>query len=180
MKNLLIAICFLPFILSGQPGIPQGAVKMYVTKVYDGDGCRARDSSGQIHVLRFAGIDAPEFANLYTTAEQPYARAARDSVRKLILNNTIYVDLHPFRTLRTSYGREVVDVYALDGRLLNEMIVSNGWAWARPTSGRIDMTIGDRLQKAYLAAQKSKIGLWGEKGYKVLPRTWRFRYRRTM
>jgi endonuclease YncB( thermonuclease family) len=174
MKNLLFLFLLFSTAIFAQPT----PTKMYVTKVYDGDGCRAMDSTGKIHVLRFAGDDAPEFQNLYTTKTQPYAYAARDSVRALILHDTIFVDLHPFTKLRTSYGREVVDVYLRDGTLLNELIVARGWAWARPTAGRIDTTISDRMSDAYLTAQKEKVGLWGQKGYKILPGTWRFRYRR--
>lgn len=150
----------------------------YVTKVYDGDGCRAILPDGEVHVLRLANVDAPEFANLYTTKEQPYARQSRDSLRALILKDTVYVDLKPFTKKRTSYGREVVDIYLKDGRLVNEVVVKNGWAWSKLATGRIDAEITDRINAAYIDAKKADVGLWGIGGYKILPGTWRFRYRR--
>lgn len=178
MKNIFFALLLLCS-AGAFAQMPATVVKMYVTKVYDGDGCRAKDAAGKIHVLRFAGIDAPEFANLYTTQTQTYAKQSRDSMRALILHDTVFVDLHPFVKKRTSYGREVVDVYLPDGRLVNLISVERGWSWCRLAVSRNDSGIGDRMQNAYLAAKKAKVGLWGYPGRKILPGTWRFRYRRT-
>lgn len=111
-------------------------IAVVVTKVYDGDGCRARFPDGSIQKLRFANLDAPDFKSAYVGIDstQPYAYASRDSLRKLILGKTVYIDTKPFGKEKYSYERLLVDVYLQPADTLqpiiylNELIASNGWA----------------------------------------------------
>lgn len=151
-------------------------VKAYVTKVYDGDGCRAVLPDGKVHKLRFANIDAPELKNSYVdiTETQPYGFASRDSLRKLILGDTILVDLQPFTKLKTSYDRDVVDVYTLDTVLINQIIVAKGWAWyTKGYNPRQNKDIDTNMNEAHQLAKTAKLGLFGIKGKKVTPSVWR-------
>lgn len=180
MKNLMLLLYLLAACGLHAQTLPDvNVVKALVTRVYDGDGCRAKFPDGSIRKLRFAGLDAPEIANLYTTANQPFCRSSRDILRKWILGKEIYVDTMPFKYHRTSYDRLVVDIYALDSTLINLNIVEAGAAWNRPILGRVNPTIGDLMRQAQENAQTAKVGLWGLPGRKYTPGWWREKYRRT-
>lgn len=157
-------------------------IEVTVTKVYDGDGCRARFPDGSIKKLRFANLDAPDLKNTYVGIDstQPYAYASRDSLRKLILGKTIYIDPKPYGKERYSYERLLVDVYLQPADTLqpviylNELIASKGWAWAIPSKRgheRTDYSCYERIAEGHDYAKSNKLGLWKRKA--VSPAYWR-------
>jgi len=154
----------------------------FVYSVYDGDGCRIKLADGSIRKVRFAGCDAPEFANGYTSETQPYAKQSRDSLRKLILNRNVYIDTLPMGKAKYSYGRLIVNVYTTDTVpvWVNHASVQKGWSWnvTQTNVSWVSSGFPVLMQEAAEQAKESKFGLWGLKGYKTSPATWRKKYKR--
>ena len=164
------------------PATTPTLIEVTVTKVYDGDGCRARFPDGSIQKLRFANVDAPEFKNAYVGIDstQPHAYASRDSLRNLILGKKIYIDPKPFGKERYSYERLLVDVYLQPADTLqpiiylNELVVSKGWAWSIPSrkgQERTDYSNYERIAEGQDYAKSYKLGVWKRKA--VSPAYWR-------
>lgn len=139
-----------------------------VRAVHDGDSFRVKYEDGKSKWIRLFGTDSPEVISNYITRDQPFGRAAGDSVRALIKGKLVAVD-----SVRTDlYGRTVAKVTLNDGTDLSSYVVANGWAWwwnnARIASDNLDY-----LKKLQTDAQNAKLGLWGLPGRKIRPSTWR-------
>jgi micrococcal nuclease len=121
---LLIAILFLP---SCNPSRPPGVT---VTKVIDGDTIKVI-YKGRKESVRILGIDTPE-AVLNPKAERDAERTGRDlktiiSITRSIVKRGKAVKLEFDVQLRDKYGRLLAYVWLPDGRMLNEIIVAEGY-----------------------------------------------------
>lgn len=157
-------------------------VEVLVTKVYDGDGCRAIFPDGSTRKLRFANIDAPEIKNAYVNIDttQPFAVAARDTLRNLIAGKSIWIDTMPFGSRQVSYDRLLVDAYFLNSGdttlyFLQSYLVCVGAAWYVPTTKKLARTnsnLETEIEDCFELAKTKKIGLW-KKRRAVTPAYWR-------
>lgn len=126
-----------------------------VMQVKDGDTIVVSPvEGGQFFICRLYGIDAPETAKRSKDG-QPYSEEATNELKRLILGQTVNVELAGSKT----YNREVC-IIRKNGQDINLEMVKRGYAWAykqylkRPhASEYID---------AEKEARSQRLGLWRE------------------
>ncbi|MCK6690971.1 MAG: thermonuclease family protein [Thermoanaerobaculia bacterium] len=181
MKNLfiLLPLLCLAVLLNAQQLQPAT-----VKAVHDGDSFKISIADAQkpdsAVWVRLYGVDAPEvrFPGVIPF-DQPYGRAAADSVRKLIKGQTVLVKYR----YSDVYKRSVCEIFftvknpeqATDTLDLAQHIVSKGWAWYR--TEQKNTKANNLMKKIQAYAKNQKIGLWGEKGRTVRPETFRRKFR---
>jgi endonuclease YncB( thermonuclease family) len=145
MRKRLTGLCLFLVSLSAfaQP------IAGVVIGVAEGDTLTMVDSENTQHVIRLAGIDAPDM-------EQPYGNVSRQHLADLAFSKRASADC--YRTDR--YGRAVCTV-KVDGRDLALEQLKSGLAW---WSLKYSQEQPDWQRKAYEMAQKGasadKKGLW--------------------
>lgn len=182
MKNPIAILLLLA--LTGQC-LAQQLQSATVKAVHDGDSYKLSFTAKPDSVvwIRLYGIDAPEVRYPGVIAfDQPFARAAADSVRQLIKGNSVLVNYK----YTDMYDRPVCEVYFLsnstvlgeplvDTVSLAEHIVQKGWAWQRPERGN---SKGNALLKnIQVYAKEQKLGLWALPGRAIKPETFRNKFR---
>lgn len=156
MKNLFLSIVLILISFGSQS---QNFPLYRVTGVTDGD---TYDLSGfGVKVRsRLNYVDTPE-------TNQPFGKAAKDSVKKLLLGKLVYADLHNV----DFYGRRLVSLYLpqfLSPPLrLDSVLISKGWAWFYSAYGTSSM-----LLQAETNARAYGRGLWNCED-QVEPWVWR-------
>ncbi len=117
-----------------------------VTHVGDGDSFKANLGVFPIEV-RLYGIDAPEYT-------QNYGKEARNALAKLIENKDITM-----QALETDpYDRAVAIVYLPNGKILQEELLKNGYAWLYTYYCK--EAICKDWKKLEQEARNKKLGLW--------------------
>jgi micrococcal nuclease len=130
---------------------------VYVIKVIDGDSFIVRYDDHKANV-RLAGIDAPEM-------NQSFGRESKKFLSDLIFQKTVVLLMQK----KDKYGRILCDAY-IDGILINDDVVKNGYAWAYRPEHR-------SITKSQITARKHKLGLWNEKNPQS-PWSWRKKNRK--
>jgi micrococcal nuclease len=87
-----------------------------VIRVIDGDTYQMLKAK-RIFTVRLLNVDAPE-------TKQSFGEAVKDSVSKLILGKTVFVD-----SLKLDRYNRVLASVTINGKALDSILVSNGWAW---------------------------------------------------
>ncbi len=123
-----------------------------VTGVVDGDTLEAR-LDGRVVRVRLIGIDAPEA----TTTVECFGREATARVRALVPPGTV-VGLEKDVSETDRYGRLLRYLWLADGRMLNEVLVREGYAQAATYPP--DVRYQDRLLLAQRRAREAGAGLW--------------------
>lgn len=137
-----------------------------VTAVHDGDSIKVVFPTETVWV-RLYGCDAPEVISNYVSANQPFGTEAGLLLRDTVKGKTVKVET----LFRDVYNRMICKV-TLDGKDLTEFMVENGYAWWYQEP-KMKPEIKERLKTLHNTAKEGKLGLWGEKGRKVRPTTWR-------
>lgn len=99
-----------------------------VIDVYDGDSIKADIDLGFFLVIkrisiRLDGVDTAELTSKNPAVKQR-AYAARDWLREACLDKDVYLDSFG----QDKYGRWLCKVYTIDGKCLNDELVSSGLA----------------------------------------------------
>jgi len=145
-----------------------------VVKVVDGDTLDldvADAKSGKDTTrVRLWGVDTPETKHprhgaMYFGAE------ASEFARRLALGKQVTVKLEPFEKSRGKYGRLLAYIHLPDGKILNEELLSGGYAYA---DERFRHVMKGRYLQLQKEAQREKRGLWRE----VRPEQWPEWYRK--
>ena len=122
----------------------------------DGDTI-AVDMDGQVETVRFIGIDTPE-THKPNTPVQCYGPEAAAYTKSLIGSSSVRLQADNLDTNRDRYGRLLRYVYLPDGTLVENKLVSQGYAFAYtqfPFEKKQQFT--DDQAQAKAAAK----GLWG-------------------
>lgn len=146
------------------------ADKAVVKHIVDGDTISVF-SGGKLLKIRLIGIDTPE--------SKGNDKAFRDSNRSgndigvIILQGkqaTAFIKKHLKKgdpvTLefdivkQDKYGRTLAYVYLFDGRFLNDLMISSGYA--SPLTIAPNVKYKDLFLKSFQTARDKKIGLWAE------------------
>lgn len=167
MKKALIAASFtiifsMAFCANGLTG------QFKVTKVYDGDTIMAEGHDIVIYVL-LAGIDAPELSSEDQELDQPYGRASRHYLERLILNKT--VEIKGYGIGAYPYNHLIGEVY-VENSNVNIAMLAKGLAEVlsgEPPSG---LDIG-RYREAEKAAKAGGLGMWSLGDKYISPTEWR-------
>jgi micrococcal nuclease len=141
-----------------------------VIRVVDGDTLKVK-YQGRPERLRLIGVDTPESA--------PNAKARRDSRRSKTKLNTVVLMgqqakhflaqlVSPGDVLKLEfdvqetdkYGRLLVYAYLADGRMLNEVLVREGYAQVMTIPPNVKYQT--RFTTAYEQARAARAGLWKE------------------
>lgn len=120
-----------------------------VTKVTDGDTLRL----GGLGPVRLIGIDTPE---VYGGVEC-FGREASEFAKRLLPLGT-RVRYRVGVDARDPYGRLLAYVWLPDGRMLNRVMVAQGYA--QPLAIPPNVEFADAFRKAARAARRTARGLW--------------------
>ena len=166
MKNLFLLFLIFTSTLSAQKAI--------VRAVHDGDsyGVRFLDRPDTTIFVRLHNVDCPEVI-FYVTKDQPFAREASRLMREYLKGDTVEIKV----VYKDTFGRLVCDITAKDSVDLTDYVISHGYGWylVDPATTLEREAEIKALQKF---AQNRDLGLWGEKGRKIRPATWRKKYSR--
>jgi micrococcal nuclease len=135
-------------------------------KVVDGDtiDIEAADGDKKYTRIRLWGIDTPEtkhpeFGVMYFGPE------AAEFATKLAMGRQVTVYLEEHRT-RDKYDRLLAYIQLPDGRFLNEVLVSEGFAYA---DSRFRHSFYHKYKQLEAGARRQKKGLWKEIRREQLP-----------
>lgn len=139
-------------------------VRIHVTRVIDGDTIELSDASGHREHLRYIGIDTPEAVDP-RKAMQCFAKEATQRNRELVENKDIifYKDISD----RDMYGRLLGFIYLVDGTLVNNTLVAEGYAFAYPY--KPDVSQAKQFKRAQDFAREHHLGLWRACSVSKLP-----------
>lgn len=121
-----------------------------ISRVVDGDTVKLSDG----RTVRYIGIDTPETKHP-TKPDGCFGAAASQRNTELVLNQVVQLETDVSQTDR--YGRLLRYVW-LNGRLLNEQLVTEGYALA--SSYPPDVKYQAQLQAAETTARAANVGLW--------------------
>jgi endonuclease YncB( thermonuclease family) len=131
----------LAFFLPEEPTDLQGKV----VRIADGDTITILVDRQQFRV-RLNSIDAPERG-------QEFSQRSRQALADLVFGKEVRVETHG----KDRYGRVIGDVY-VDGKLVNEIMVRDGWAW-----NYVKYSKSPKLAQLEREAREAKRGLWAGK-----------------
>jgi endonuclease YncB( thermonuclease family) len=148
LKYIVFCVLLLPLTSFGWSG--------KVISVYDGDTITVSTIDNQKVKIRLYGIDAPELK------KQPYGKASRDYLQRLILNKTVEVT----ELGKDMYNRTVAKIYYKND-YINLVLVEKGLAWHYSQYSK-DLD----LKEAQITAKDHEVGLW-KNDLSVAPWEWR-------
>jgi endonuclease YncB( thermonuclease family) len=138
-----------------------------VVSVIDGDtlDVGTPDEGSPTTRVRLLGVDAPE---MHDENHQPvyFAREATDFARKLASGTQVTLYLDRDGPTRGKYGRLLAYVTLLDDRVLNEVLVEEGYAYA---DLRFEHSYYHKYEQLQASARALGIGLWAKATRSDLP-----------
>jgi micrococcal nuclease len=168
-RKFLSLVIFLiaAFMYFGQQQGWFGAVKqaaevnqpgLYRIVHYDDGDTIAVDMNGTTETLRFVGVDTPETHDPRKPV-QCYGPEAAAFTKKLIseAGNKVRLSSDPESTNRDRYDRLLRYIYLPDGRLVQDELVRNGYAFYYPY---FPFTKAERFKAEQDEAKQAKRGLW--------------------
>jgi micrococcal nuclease len=141
-----------------------------VVNIVDGDTIDIDIADGKYNHtrIRLWGIDTPETKNP-KTGVMYFGPQAADFTTRLTLGKQVTVYLEEHRT-RGKFGRLLAYVQLPDGRFLNEVLVSEGFAYA---DLRFRHSFYNKYKQLEAAARSQKKGLWPNVTREQLPEWWK-------
>jgi len=138
-----------------------------VVRVWDGDtfDLDVPDGREDFTRVRLWGVDTPE-TNHPDKPPMHFGREATAFTKRLVDGRTVRIELEPGVRPRGKYGRLLAWVYLPDGRLLNEVLVREGYAYADPRYGH---HLRKEFRKWQEEAHAGRRGLWQDATNKDLP-----------
>jgi endonuclease YncB( thermonuclease family) len=138
-----------------------------VVKVVDGDtiDINVPDANYPHTRIRLWGVDTPE-TEKSPGGEMYFGKEASEFTRQLTLGKTVTVYLDPGNNTRGKYGRLLAYVQLPDGRYLNELLLSEGYAYANL---RFDHSRYNKYKQLESTARSLNKGLWQSVTREELP-----------
>jgi len=139
-----------------------------VIKVIDGDtiDINIPDAKSNHTRIRLWGVDTPETKSP-TASVMYYGLQAAQFTSKLTLGKQVTIYLDKENRTRGYYGRLLAYVQLPDGRFLNEVLLSEGFAYA---DLRFKHSFYNKYQQLEAAARKAPKGLWTNVTPQQLPK----------
>ncbi len=149
-------------------GFPAGEL-IRVKRVSDGDTISV-DFGRRVEKVRLTGIDAPELG------QRPWGRRAQEHLQEIISSSSWNVVLEFDVVKRDKHERLLAYVRTADGRLINELMVRDGYAalFTFPPN----VKYADLLSRAQSEARDKKLGIWGKNGLSQQPGDYRKKHPR--
>ncbi len=163
LQTLLIAAvtAFIGYVSQLHQGIPAAqqlqtpAGSYQVVDTADGDTIYV-SMDGIKEKVRLVGVDTPE-THHPTKPVQCYGKEASAYTASLVKNKAVTLRSDTKQPNRDKYGRLLRYVYLQDGRELNELLVTGGYAFVTNFSTEKKAA----LQQLQAVAKANRIGLWG-------------------
>ncbi len=135
-----------------------------VGQVYDGDTVGIIDR-GRPEKLRLIGIDAPEMA------QRPWGKRAKQHLEDILDASSWTVSFESDVVDRDKYGRRLGYLRTPDGRLINEMMLRDGYAvlFTFPPN----VKYAGLFTAAQREARERRVGVWGRNGLRQEPAEYR-------
>ena len=130
-----------------------------VVKVIDGDTIIIERDGADVRV-RLMAMDTPERTTTRNGAIEHFGEEAYQHALKLIERSGWQVRLTYDKSTKDQYGRDLAYVWLQDGRMLNAVMVADGYAYSYTSSPKpeyVDLLLGLMRQ-----ARSKGLGLWGE------------------
>jgi micrococcal nuclease len=143
---------------SGDP--PEGTAPAFegsVVRVVDGDTFEVRPAIDGTEDVRLIGIDTPEPYG--RDGEQPLAAEATRFTRESLAGSGYRVELRFDVERKDDYGRVLAYAYLEDGRMLNELLVSEGYAQVSTFPPNVRHL--EEFGRAQGEAREAERGIWG-------------------
>jgi len=115
--------------------------------------------------IRLWGVDTPETRGQRPGKATYFGPQASARTKELTLGRRVRLQLLPART-RCRYGRVLAYVFLPDGRMLNRLLVEEGYAYADP---RFDHPLAAEFRTAMRRARRGGKGLWAGVSESQLP-----------
>lgn len=146
MKNLAAAL-----VVSLAAVCQAATIEGKVVAVSDGDTVTVLDAARQQHIVRLAGIDAPE-------RRQPFGQRSKQSLSEMIFGQNVLV----MTGKRDRYGRQIGTIL-LGQRNVNLEQLRRGMAWFYRRYAS-ELPPGDRAayDEAEFTARLARKGLWSD------------------
>jgi endonuclease YncB( thermonuclease family) len=143
------------------------ARSFHVVNVIDGDtiDIGIPDSSYIFTRIRLLGVDTPETKDPNLPV-QYFGPEATDFTTKLALRRQVTVYLDNANRIRDKYGRLLTYIQLPDGRFLNEVLLSEGFAYA---DLRFRHSFFNKYRQLESSARSLKKGLWEKVTREQLP-----------
>jgi micrococcal nuclease len=138
-----------------------------VTKVVDGDTIDIDVPDGKYNNtrIRLWGVDTPETKNP-KTGVMYFGPEASEFTRELTFEKQVTIFLDEGENTRDKYGRLLAYVKLPDGRFLNEVLLSEGFAYA---DSRFQHSFYYKYKQLEDIARSRKKGLWEKVTHDQLP-----------
>jgi len=129
-----------------------------VVNVVDGDTLDVDVPDGRYRRtrIRLWGVDTPETVRP-DTPPQHFGKEASAFTRSQTLNKRVRLVLEPYRKTRDRHGRLLAFVYLPDGRMLNRLLIEEGYAYADP---RYEHHLQAEFRRLQRRARQAGKGLW--------------------
>lgn len=137
---------------------------MRVERVFDGDTISII-VGGRAEKLRLIGIDAPEIA------QRPWGKKAKQHLEALIAGSSWRVSVERDVVERDKYDRLLVYIRTSEGKLINEMMVRDGYAVLYTFPPNVKYV--DLFTAAQREGLEKKLGIWGSNGLRQEPSEFR-------
>ena len=115
--------------------------------------------------IRLLGIDTPE-TKKPNTPVMHFGPEASEKTKQLILNKRVIILLDSVSKTRDKYGRLLCYAKLSDDRILNELLVEGGFAYA---DLRFQHSFYSKYESLMKKARKNKIGLWQNITFEQFP-----------
>ena len=138
-----------------------------VTKIIDGDTLEINTSDGKFDStrIRLLGIDTPETKD-ERTSTMYFGPEAAQFAKNSALNKNATVLLDNISHTRDKYDRLLAYIKLDDDRILNEVLIIEGFAYA---DLRFEHSFYERYSQLETTARRNKKGLWKEVKRTQLP-----------
>ena len=160
MKKIILAlgaILALSIIISFiYPKYQQDSEYLQVVKVIDGDTIKVNSNGSEITV-RLIGIDTPE-VKTKSTQEEKGGSEASSFAKNLLTNSKVRLASDPGLDNKDKYGRLLRYVYLQNGKMLNEIMLEEGYATEFTYHKEYRYSVAFRLEESQAKANKK--GLW--------------------
>ncbi len=169
-KNYILALIFVLLFSCDEVQQKDAKVPCTVSRVIDGDTFHCRLQSGEDVKVRLIGVDTPE------STDNPKAKRdseksgipveeiikmgklAKEFTKQLIPEGeVVYLEFDVQQTDR--YGRLLAYVWLRDGRMLNEVLIKEGYAQVYTVPPNVKYQ--ERFIEAQRYARENRKGLWG-------------------
>ncbi len=147
------------------PVQPRNNDLVRVIRIYDGDTIGILFGQKEERV-RLIGIDAPE------VGQRPWGKRAKKYMEGILDESDWKVRLEFDIELRDKYNRLLAYVWTEDGRMINLLMLENGFAMLFTVPPNLKYI--ESLKVAQKKARQRGIGIWGKNGLKQRP----FEYRK--